>query len=273
MPGGLDEVSMIQGEAGNIGAEGAGIAQFITGLENSKKDKAALAALKTPFYKIQDEYQIDENITEANAGQGFSTDTKNFLTQKGQQGLGSSLSAILQGGGDPNEAAGLLESYQNSLRGIGAEDAEMHQKNIEYFQKANSDLAGQKTMQWAINEKQPYEAKLAELNKNVATDEQNKWGGLTSAIGSAIGAGTRGQNSALMKSLFAKQSNNMPAPITDPFTPAKLAPVGGSAGSPASQYPSIDPGSFSQSALAKPGMMNQSQFEAVGAQIDVDNSN
>lgn len=232
MPGGsgLDEVGMIEQEAGNIGAEGIGIAEFITGLENSKKDKAALAALKTPFYKIQDEYQINKNITEENAGQGLPTDTKNFLTQKGQQGLGSSLSAILQGGGDVNQAAGLLEGYQNNLRGIGAEDAEMHQKNLEYFMKANADLAGQKTMQWAINEKQPYEAKLAELKKNLATDEQNKWGGLTSAVGSAIGAGTAGQNSALMKQLFAKQSGGnsagSPTQVSDPFTSQSASQIG-----------------------------------------------
>lgn len=219
MAAGMDEIGMIEQEAGNVGAEGIGVAQFITGLKNEKKDDAALASLNRPFYKIQDEYIQNRNIGEGIAGQGMPSAQRNYLTQQSERGLGSSLDAILRGGGGVNDASLLLHQYNDQIGKIGAEDASQHLSNIQYFQKANADLAGQKNIQWSVNELQPYEAKLAELKKNRAIDEQNKWGGLTSAVGSMIGAGTANQNSALMKKMFDKNNKG-----DDPFTKMDIPP-------------------------------------------------
>lgn len=232
MPGEEALLGMAQQMAGNIGAEALGAAQFFTGNSKLKKDRAELAALKTPFYKIQDEYLKNQNIAEQQAGQGLSTDTKNFLTEEGESGLGTSISAINAGGGNPNDIARLFDTYQKNTRAIGAEDAATHQKNIEYYMGANKDLAAQKTIQWGVNEKQPYENKLKELTERRAADEQTKWGGLSTAVTSALGAGIGGQNKDLIKGLFSKQGTT-----EDPFTTnTTLGNIGGGVGGSGGAY-------------------------------------
>ena len=247
MPG-LDEIQAIEGEAANIGAPLVGAAQFFSGLSKEKKDQAALNSLKTPFFKIQDEYYQNRNQAEALAGSGLPPAQRDYMTQGAQQGLGAGLSAILQAGGDVNAASMLVHNYNNEIGKIGAEDAAQHLANIQYFHKLNSDLAGEKTKQWTINEYQPYEAKLKELKQNVATDEANKWGGLTSAISSGIGAGTASQNSQLLKRLYSNNSS-----VSDPyakgtgFAPATAVqssvPTPTVYNSPAAGVGTIDPGS------------------------------
>jgi hypothetical protein len=247
MPG-MDEISMIEGAAGNIGAEAVGIGQFISGLTNEKKDKAALAALHPAFYKIQSEYFQNRNISEQQAGQGLPSAQRDYMTQGAERGLGAGIDAILRGGGGVNDASLLLSQYNQQIGKIGAEDAAQHIANLEYFKKANADLAGEKTKQWAINEYQPYEAKLKELKQNVQTDEQNKWGGLTSAVSSMIGAGTASSNKSLMNKLFAKPSpDGSMMSVQDPYSATsgyqapKVANTGGAPGSPAGNVGYIDP--------------------------------
>lgn len=215
MPGNpLDIASMAQEEIGNIGAEATGVFQFFKGMKDKKKDEQELSRLRQPFYKIQDEYVANKNISEQLATGGLPPQQKEFLTGQAERGLGSSLDAILKTGGGVNAASMLLDKYNQEIGKIGAEDTAQHLANIQYFQKANADLAGQKTMQWSINEYQPYEAKLKELKQNIATDEANKWGGLTTAFSSMIGAGTANQNAALMKRLFPDKTNGG---VADPY--------------------------------------------------------
>lgn len=223
MPG-ADELSQIQAMAGNVGAEALGAVQFFSSLGKEKKDKQELAALHAPFYKIQNEYLQNQNIAAEQAQQGLPTDTKDYLTTESQRGLGTSLSAINAGGGSPNDIARVFSNYQSSTAATAAQDAQAHVQNIQYYMNANKDVAGQKTIQWAVNEKQPYESKLKELTERRAADETSKWGGLTTAIGSAIGAGTAGQNKGLLAMLNAKKAA---AVSPDPFVAPTRADVGG----------------------------------------------
>ncbi len=91
-----------------------------------------------------------------------------------------------------NMVSSLFDKYNRNTAGLASEDAQAHQKNIQYFMKANSDLAGQKTTQFVVNELQPYENKLKELTERVASDKANIWGGIQTAVGSASAAGTPG---------------------------------------------------------------------------------
>jgi len=248
MAGGTPFIGAAEQMAGNIGAEGEGIAQFITGLENEKKDKRDLNALHQPFYQIQSEYFQNRNIAGQAASGGTPAATKQFQTQEAQRGLGAGLGDILEAGGDVNAASLLLSQYNNNIGKAGAADAEQHMQNIQYFMNANKELAGQKTTQWSVNEYQPYEAKLKELKESVATDKQNIWGGATSAISSMIGAGTGSQNKGLTQKLFSSAQDGG---IQDPYANLPgLAPTGATGGSPAANISQIDPNSFSSLVLA-----------------------
>lgn len=232
-------------------AAGAGVvlggAQFFSGLSKQKKEEKALQNLKQPFYKIQDEVVQNKNIAEGLAGGGIPQQQKDYLTGQAERGLGSSLGAIERTGGGINESSMLLDQYNQQIGKIGAEDSAQHLNNIQYFMKANSDLAAEKTKQWSINEYQPYEAKLKELKQNIATDEQNKWAGLSTAISSGVGGVTANSNANLMKKLFSQGGK-----VSDPyasstrFDPRAVTPgvqqTGATGGSPAGDFSGIDPG-------------------------------
>lgn len=197
--------------AAAVATAGVGAAQLISGASKEKKAKQELARLHQPLYGIQPEYYENRNIMASEAGQGIPSITKDYLTSEAGKGLGTGISALTQTGGGVNDISKLMDVYNRSLRNIGAEDAETHLKNIQYFANANKDLAGQKTMQWTINEYQPYQAKLKELTKRREAAEQNIWGGLQTIAGAGMAYGQGKSNANLMTKLFGDK--------TDPFQP------------------------------------------------------
>lgn len=203
---------------------GEGVAQFITGSKKESEDSAELSRLKRPFYKIQNEYLQNRDITANLAESGLPASTKNYFTQEAQKGLSASISAIMQGGGSPTDIAKLFSAYGSSIDSTAAQDAQLKLQNIQYFMGANKDLAGQKNIQYGINELQPYEQQLKNLNERKAADEQTKWGGINTAIGSLSAAGTSASNSDLYGRLFNGQDT--PAPqLPNPFTVGNYNPI------------------------------------------------
>jgi len=176
-----------------------GIAKSIHGANEKKKAEQEQANLKPAFYKIQQEYQQNRDIAAQQAEQGMPSAQRDYQTQESQRGLGAGIGATLQGGGDVNNIARLLQGYNQQVGATAASDAQMHLENINRFFERNKDLAGQKTMQWSLNEYQPYERKLNELKQRMAVGEQNEWGGISDAT-SAAAAGVAGyQNANLMR--------------------------------------------------------------------------
>lgn len=214
MPGEEAIIGLLQDKAGSIGGEIMGAAQLISGTKNLKQDKADLAKLRQPFYKVQDEYLQNRNLAAAEAGGGVSSASKDLYSSESQRGLGAGVSALLQGGGDMNMISGLFDKYNRNTMGLAAEDSQAHQKNIQYFMGANKDLAGQKTTQFVVNELQPYENKLKELTQRIQSDKANQWGGAQTFIGSALGGNPQGP----------PKGGNAGYRDTDPYiTPSKVS--------------------------------------------------
>ncbi len=184
-----------------------GVGQLIKGTKDEKRAKQELSRLRQPLYGIQPEYYENRNILATEAGQGIPSATKDYLTSETQRGLGAGINALTQTGGGVNDISKLMDVYNRSLSKIGAEDAETHLKNIQYFMGANKDLAGQKTTQWAINEYQPYQAKLKELTKRREAAEQNIWGGLQSIVGASSANATANTNQDLFAKLFGDKKD------------------------------------------------------------------
>lgn len=199
----------------DVGGILAGGAETISGAVNLKRDKAALSALHAPFFRVQDEYYQNKNITQSEAGQGYTSAAKDYLTSESQKGLGTSLSALTQSGASPNDISKLFGVFRNSINNTAAQDSEMQMKNIKYFMDANKDLAAQKTTQWAINEEKPYEQQLKQITERIAADKSNIWGGVGTALGSTSALGTSLSNNKLINKLFGNKAAG--GAVADPF--------------------------------------------------------
>jgi len=193
------------GTALALGSAAAGLVKgtfdYFKERKAQKKAEEELSRLKQPFYKVQDEYSQNRNIAANNIG--MADETKNYYTTEAQRGLGAGISAINQGGGSPNDVAGLFSAYDNSINKTAAQDAQMRVSGIQNFMQANKDLAGQKTMKWSLDEYQPWQRKLKEITERIASSKVNQSNSIGTAIGSAGAAGTALSNNDLMKQLFA----------------------------------------------------------------------
>lgn len=186
--------------------------KYFGGKKDQKKAEEEMAGLSTPFYKIQDEYYKNRNIAAQRAQGGFTAPTLNYLTTETQRGLGTGLSSLSQTGGSPSDASKLLSDYTRSIGNIAFQDSQLQTQNIDKYMEANRELAGQKTMQWSLNEYQPYQNKLKQLQQRIYASKQNQMSGL-SDIGSSLStAGSTFMNNNPFKS----KNNN----IDTPYMPA-----------------------------------------------------
>jgi hypothetical protein len=211
------------GGALSVGAAGLGILKggidAIGAGGQLKKDKAELAGLTPSFYKIQDEYFGNRNDAATLAGGGFTQDSKDFFSDQSSRGLGTGISGTLQAGGSPNDIARIFDSYNNNVKNFAAADSEKHLENIKYFHQVNKDLAGQKNIQWSLNEDRPYQNKLKELTERINADKQNKNNAINSVIGGISSAGTALTNANLTSKLFPDQGGDIAEIATLPNTP------------------------------------------------------
>lgn len=209
--------SALSQASSQIGGEVLGYAQLLSSYKQIKKDKQERDRLTPAFYKIQDEYFKNNNIAEETAGQGLTSAAKDYLTTETNRGLGTSIGAINQAGGSPNEIAKLFDSYSTGINRTAAEDAEAQLKNIQYYMNTNKDLAGQKTIQWGVNQYQPYQAKLKELTQRLSADKQNINSASGLILGSQSAQGTSLSNADLIGNLFNDNTKASPT-VVDPFS-------------------------------------------------------
>lgn len=221
-----------------VGAVSLG-ASVYKGIKAKNQDNAAAkegAALKRPFEKVQDEYFQDRNIAAEQATGGLSVDEKNYAQEQRDRGLSSSLEALKETGGGPNDFARVNGIFSDSLKSQSALDSQEHLKNIDFFTGVNKDLAGQKTTQFGVNELQPYESKLKEIQDRRIAAQTNQNNAVDEGIGSlsALATGLNSRN----PSGRGKDTGSSLSPYTRRFG---LADTKGPASSPAAGVSSINP--------------------------------
>ena len=185
---GVGAVSLV---SSGVKAIGAGKAE--------KRAKAEGDALRRPFAKVEDEYFQNKNIAEQQAVSGLNATEKGNLQDQRGEAFGSSIDALSRTGGSPNDFSKVISLFNDSLKNEAGLDSQKHAENIDYFMKANADLAGQKTTQWALNEYQPFESQLKSIqdrraaaitNKNNAINEGvSSLAALSTSINSAVKPG------------------------------------------------------------------------------------
>lgn len=213
--------------AAGVTIVGAGVGLYKT-LHASHQEKVArrdAANAKLPFYQIQDEYYQNKNLAASQAQGGFSQSAKDLYTNESERGYGSGVQGILDAGGTPNDIAKLNDSFNRSLFNVSAADAQAQMQNIQYFMKANSDLSDQKTIQFLVNKKQPYENLMAQLNQKQLAEQQNFNQGLSDTVGSLGAAATIYSNANLGKGGSGGDDRSAFRP--DPYNGA-TAPIGSS---------------------------------------------
>jgi len=195
-----------------------GVGSFFGAKSDEQKAQDELKKLKDPFYKIQNEYIQNRDIAGNLASGGLPESTKNYVTQEAQRGLGTSLAALGQNGGGVNDVARLNDVYMNSIDKVAAEDAQAKLGNIQNFFNANKELAGQKTIQWTLNEYRPFERKLKEITQRIGAAKQNQNTALNTAISSVGAAGTALSNNDLMSKLFSNNQGAVDTPTSKVVT-------------------------------------------------------
>lgn len=236
----------------SVGVAGAslGVSAY-KAIKSGQQDKAAAkegAALNRPFYQIPTEDIQNRNIFAQQATGGLSAAEQEYAGEQRERGLSSSLEALKETGGGPNDFAGLNKVFEDSLKSQSALDANLHRQNIEFFTKANSEIAGKKGIQFGINELQPYETKLKEIQDRRIAAQTNENNAINEGIES-LTAGATGVNSYL--STHPPGGNKDKYVNLSPYSRTfGLADTGDTGGDPAANFPTIDVNSFSAGAIA-----------------------
>lgn len=219
--------------------EGISIYKGIKAHSADKKAAAEGAAMKRPFYSIPTEDIINRNIWGQNAEQGLSSAEKQYAGEQRERGLSSSAHALSETGASVNQFGELSHIFDDSLKSQSALDAQLHKSNIEMFTKANSDISAQKGIQFGINELQPYETKVKEIQDRRIAAKTNENNAVNEGIGSLSAAAT-GINSYFKTNPTSPPEAPMNAtPYNRTFGLADTG--GGSAGSPANNINTINP--------------------------------
>lgn len=208
-------------------------------LKSKSQDRAAAAegsTLRRPFYQIPTEDIQNKNIWEQQATGGLTADEKTLMGEQRDRGLSASLEALRETGGGPNDFAKINSVFNDSLKSQSALDSQAHLKNIEMFTNANKELAAQKTTAWGVNELQPYESKLKEIQDRRIAAQTNENNAVNEGIGSLSALGTTLNSRNPIAN--PRQGGSSPSPYSRKFG---LADTGGVAGSSAAGFPSINP--------------------------------
>lgn len=195
-----------------------GIADLFGAKSDEEKAREELERIKQPFYKIQNEYFQNRNISGNVATSGLTPEAKNYYTTQSEKGLGAGINYLTQAGGSPNDAAKIFDIYNDSIDKVAMQDAEQRIANINNFMNYNKEVAGQKTMKWALDEYQPYQRKLKEITERINAAKQNKNNAVNTTIGSLSAAGTALSNNDLMSKLFGNSGGSGVANYVAPAT-------------------------------------------------------
>lgn len=228
----------------------AGVSIYKGAKAHSADEKAAKegAAMKRPFYSTPSEDIINRNIYGQQAEQGLTSAEKQYAGEQRERGFASSAHALSETGASVDQFGELNHIFDDSLKSQSALDANQHRENINFFTKANSEIAAQKGIGFGVNEKEPYETKLKEIQDRRIAAKTNENNAVDEGIGSLSAAAT-GINSYF-------KTNAAKTPPTDysgvsPYNRTfGIEDTGGGSGSPAAGFSTIDPASYSTGALA-----------------------
>lgn len=183
---------LVIGGISALGKIGTGIGQLSDAKKKSKNNIR-------PTFDIQQEYFDNRDIAAERAQHGFGEESLDFYSDQAGRGLSTSLSSLLQGGGGINSVQGVLDTYQQGIRSVAAQDAQLQNENIRYFIDRNADVAKQKVQKWVIDKYEPFKDTAAAAAQERAAGFQNISTGLGEATATASSFATGNLYEGLLK--------------------------------------------------------------------------
>lgn len=208
----------------------------IIGMFKGDKDiqagKDLAASNKRPIYEDDTDkyYQEMLQLYEKNAQYGLDANSMAFATDQNNRGLTRSLNTMLQGGGNPNQVAGLYDEYATNVSRTAAMDSEMRWNKVNAVAGAIDKLAKEqqalKTTEFLYNEDAPYKdtAQLAAAKQQAG--EQAFYGSLDTGVGNVLKVLNQNyQTKALTDAMKLMYGNGLPPEVAPRATVPDIEPI------------------------------------------------
>lgn len=143
-----------------------GAGQMAYGASLKKKYQREADANKMPEYQINQEERDMMRQAETMAGQGMSDASREGMRSNTDRAMGTSIDAILKGGGNPNAIASLAGNFQNQINQMAVYEDQARLKNLENLQNQRARMSANRDKAYQINQYQPW------ANRAQAIDQQ-----------------------------------------------------------------------------------------------------
>ncbi len=179
---GFDPISMAIGAGSDLFKTFYGLEQMITG--NNKLDKLNQ---NRPQYQVDPNIQYNAQLAGQLASEGLPSSTKNFYGDQIERGLGSTITATLQGGGGLGYVNNAYQSSTDAFRQLLSMDAQQKLQNSQILMGAKKDLRDENLQAWNYNVNVPFQQQWNRYTNQTNSGAQNIFGG-----GQGLGADTLG---------------------------------------------------------------------------------
>lgn len=165
-------------------AVGAG--QMAYGASLKKKYERDAANNKMPEYQIPQEERDMMRQAESMAGQGMSDAAREAMRSNSDRALGTSIDAILRGGGNANAIASLAGNTQNQINQMAVYEDQARLKNLENLQNQRARMAANRDKVYQINQYQPWANRAQAINQQLMGAQNMMQGGFNTLTGGLL---------------------------------------------------------------------------------------
>jgi hypothetical protein len=194
-----------------------GGAQMAYGAAQKKKADASARNNVMPEYKIPQTEQQALALEESRAGQGISDAQREVLRSNADRSLGTTIDAILRGGGNPNGIGNAAAGAQQQLNQMAVYEDKARIENLARLQAARARMSANQDKAYQINQYAPWANRAQALAQQQAGAQNMMMAGLNTLGQGALGAlGTIGASGKPIKS-----TPYMPTTPAAPYMPTQ----------------------------------------------------
>lgn len=161
-----------------IAGAAIGAGQIAYGAHQKKKAQEAAAANVMPEYKIAPEEQQMLSAAESQAGSGMSDAAAEALRANSDRAQGTSIDAILRGGGNVNAIGNLASKTQSGLNQLAIYDDQARLQKLQELQTARARMSANRDKSYQINEYNPWANKSQAIAQQLAGGQNMMMSGI-----------------------------------------------------------------------------------------------
>jgi hypothetical protein len=217
-----------------------GVGSAVVGIVNKGKANKEAARLQTTRPKLgPSPYLKDQlSLSESELSTGMSGEAKAAYESDLDKSLSASLSAVLKGGGSPNNVGEIFTSDQQGRQRLALMKDNLRLAEIDRVSRARDAAEQERQQEFAVNEDAPWKDTV-QANALARQGSENQ---IWSGVGTAGAGLMRGIEEAKSKSDLSLPTQTGALSSANPNN-VPLANTGGGVSSPAGGYASINPNS------------------------------